>query len=494
MTIPASDIVTVQPGVLAAGGSSLALNGVMASKNPYIPTGSVPSFASAPAVSAYFGPGSTEYALAQDYFQGYDGSTIKPGALFFAPYVDTARGAWLRSGSLAGMTLAQLQALGSGVLTVTVDGVAFTSGTIALGSATSFSNAASLISAAFTGTGHPTASWDAVNSTFSILSPTTGNTSTMTFATGSLAAGLLFTSATGATLSQGAAVDTPASAMDRVKGITQNWVSFMTIWEPNLTDKEAFATWTTQQNQRYAYVAWDTDAQAIVQGSTSCFGAIAKAQAYDGVVPVYNSAALAALMLGTIASIDFSRINGRITAAFKSQAGFAATVTDQQTATNLLANGYSFYGAYGTANQQFQFIYNGQMSGRWLWMDTFVNQVWMNSQFQLALMALLTNVPSIPYNEDGYNLVRAALLDPINAALSFGAIRTGITLSAAQAAEVRQQSGVDIVNTLQTRGWYVQVLDPGAQVRGNRGTPIINFWYTDGGAVQKINMASIDII
>lgn len=494
MTIPASNIANVLPNVLAAGGSSLALNGVMMSKNTYLPSSSAPSFGSAAAVSAYFGPASTEYALAQTYFQGYDGSTIKPGALIFAPYIDTNRGAWVRSGSLAGMTLTQLQALGSGTLIVTVDGTLFTSGTIALGSATSFSNAASLITAAFTGTGHPTCSWDAVNSTFSILSPTTGASSTMTYATGTLAAGLLLTQGTGATLSQGAVADTPGSAMDRLKGLTQNWVDFMTIWEPALTDKEAFGTWTSQQNQRYAYVAWDTDAQAIVNGSTTCFGAVAKAQAYDGVVPVYNTAQLAAMMLGTVASIDFSRENGRITAAFKSQAGFTATVTDDQTSQNLLNNGYSFYGSYGTANQNFQFIYNGQMSGRWLWLDTFVNQVWLNSQFQLALMTLLTNVTSIPYNEDGYGLIRSALLDPINAAVAFGAIRTGVTLTAQQIAEANLAAGADIGNVLQTRGWYVQVLDPSAQVRAARGTPVINFWYTDGGAVQKIVMASIDII
>ena len=32
------------------------------------------------------------------------------------------------------------------------------------------------------------------------------------------------------------------------------------------------------------------------------------------------------------------------------------------------------------------------------------------------------------------------------------------------------------------------------QVRGLRGTPVINFWYTDGGAVQKISLASINIM
>ena len=90
---------------------------------------------------------------------------------------------------------------------------------------------------------------------------------------------------------------------------------------------------------------------------------------------VYNTLNLAVFVLGTVASIDFTQTNGRITGAFKSQSGFAPTVTDQQIATNLLANGYSFYGRYATANDAFNFLYNSQMSGKWKWLDTFVNQV-----------------------------------------------------------------------------------------------------------------------
>jgi len=492
MTIPASDIVVVNPGVVGSGGNPLALNGVILSKSAYLPTNAVQTFASADAVSAFFGPASTEYALAQVYFLGFDNSTIKPGTLIFAPFVDTARAAWLQSGSLAGMTLAQLQAL-SGSLTVTFNGTAKTAASINLSAATSFSNAATLIQAGFT-TPNFSVAWDAVKSVFIFTSSTTGAASTIVEATGTLAAGIKVTSATGAILSQGDDVDTPATCMDMVKSKTQNWVDFMTIWEPVTADKTAFAVWTNAQNQRYSYIVWDTDAQAIVNGSTTNFGYLAKTAAYDGVVPLYNTKELAAFVLGSVASIDFSRTNGRITAAFKSQPGFTATVTDQQIAANLLANGYSFYGAYATANDNFNFLYNGQMTGKWKWLDTFVDQVYLNSQFQLALMTLLTQVKSIPYNESGYGLIRAAMIDPITAALNFGAIRAGISMSASQKAQVNQAAGLDVSTTIEQQGYYLQILDPGAQVRGNRGTPVINFWYTDGGAVQKITVASIDIM
>jgi len=506
MTIPASDIVVVNPGVIGAGGSPLALNGLIVTKNSLTPVGAPLSFSTPAAVSSWYGPASDEYALSQIYFLGFDDSTIKPGALLFAPYADADRAAWIRSGSLAGMTLAQLQAL-SGTLILTVDGTLETSGTINLSGATSFTNAATLIAAGFTGA-PLTCAWDAVSSTFTLTSSSTGALSSITFATGTLSASLNLTSATGAILSQGAVADTPATAMDSVVEHTQNWVSFATMWEPDITNKELFAVWTNAQNQRYVYVVWDTDGQAVVQGSTTSFGYIAKSLAYDTVMPISGDASVATELgytladlvrrtavftLGMIASIDFSQTNGRITAAFKHQSGFVPSVQSKQVADNLRANGYSFYGSWATANDQFNGLSDGQVSGKWSWLDPFVNQVYLNSQFQLALINLLFAVKSIPYNESGYSLIRAAMIDPVLSALNFGSIRVGVSLSQSQSAQLNQQAGRDVTDIVEQQGYYLQILDPGAQVRGLRGTPVINFWYTDGGAVQHISVASIDI-
>jgi hypothetical protein len=54
-TIPASEIVTVTPNVLAAGGSSLDLNGLILTTSSRVPIGTVASFATPAAVGAYFG-------------------------------------------------------------------------------------------------------------------------------------------------------------------------------------------------------------------------------------------------------------------------------------------------------------------------------------------------------------------------------------------------------------------------------------------------------
>ena len=118
-----------------------------------------------------------------------------------------------------------------------------------------------------------------------------------------------------------------------------------------------------------------------------------------------------------------------------------AGVTNETIANNLTANGYNYVGSYATANDGFVFFYPGQISGDFDWIDSWVCQVWMNNALQLALMELLTSVGQVPYNADGYGLIEAAMFDPVQKALNFGAIRAGVTLSNAQAAEINNAAG-----------------------------------------------------
>lgn len=668
MSIPASQIVAVNPGVIGAGGNSLALNGLFLTRNPLMPALQVLSFANAQAVSSFFGLASDEAALAPTYFAGYDNSTVKPSAMLFAPFNLTARAAFLQSGNLSALTEAEWQAV-AGSMSIVVDGytraalglnfstassqslvataiqnglnnfltetaaaatcsiaakiltvastvtgafvpgqtlagASVTAGSVIVSQLTStetdshlggmgtyqlsaastvttpeamtssadigsaadgsISTTTLTIASAVTGyfapgqlvtcagitsnsvilsqwtstesdghlggmgtyqlsqsstvagpvatysTGVPvTVAWDSVQTAFVITSGLTGVLSSMGYATGAVAEDLSLSAATAAYVSAGDAVDTPATAMDKAAAVTQDWATFVTLWEPDLADKINFTAWSNGQLYNpFCYVAWDTDSQALMQNATEPFGCVAKAAAYNGVICIsgdpnvaYKADVPLSTMLlnvatfvsGAVASINFAQTNGRITAAFKSQSGLPACVKNGQIAENLLANGYNFYGAYATAAQQFVFFYNGQMPGQFDWLDAFVDQVFLNSQFQLALMTLLTQVGAVSYDEAGYGLVRSALLDPINAALDFGMIQTGVVLSAAQIAEVNTAAGQAVASLIQTQGYYLQVLDPGATARGLRKTPIINFWYTDGGAIQKITMASVDI-
>jgi hypothetical protein len=497
MSIPASAIAQVLANVISGGGTALDIQGLFLTNGARVPIGQVLPFANAAAVSAYFGPSSTEYAFALTYFGGFDTSTKKPGGLLFAQYPQAAVAGYVRGGS--GLTLAQVQAITSGTLTVTADGGASkTTSALNLSTATSFSNAAAMIQAAFTSPGF-TVSWDSVAQAFLITSATTGSTSSIAITTGAVATALLLTAATGAVTSPGAAAATPAAFMNTLINTTTNWVGFTTTWNVSDSDGLAFAGWNNAQNKRYLYTPWDTEAAAAAANDTASLGYQIKQAGYGGVALQWQGAVdpvnsnLSALLLGFMASIDFDAVNGRATMAFKTQAGFPATVADATSASNLIANGYNFYGAYATANDQFTFFYPGQVTGPFGWIDSYVNEIWMSNAFQLAIVQGFTTILSAPYNADGYALMKAILSDPIQSALSFGAIRAGVQLSAAQTAEVNATAGANVADTISTRGWYLQIQPASSGTRAARTTPPAYFWWTDGESIQQMTLNSLSI-
>ena len=489
-TIPISQVVKINPGVLAAAGSAIDLNGLILTQSTYAPIGAVVPFATKEDVSAYFGPSSVEYQMAAVYFAGYTGCTKTPGLLSFAQYPQSAVAGYLRGAKLA-LTLTQLQAL-SGVLTVTVDGTAKTSSSITLSGATSFANAATLIAAGFTGLG-ATVSYDAIRGAFVFTSSTTGASSSVSFASNTLSAGLALTSATGAVISAGAVAAAPGSFMDALVLVTQNWALFTTTWEPILADKTAFSVWVNAQAQRFGYAGWDSDVNAKTSGSTNTWGAYLVTNASSGSVPIFGDYTHAAFVLGYAASLDFSRLNGRATAAFKGQSGLAAAVSNASDASTLVTNGYNFYGVYANAKDTFLFLRPGTVSGSWKWLDTYLNQIWLNANLQLAMVTLLMGVGSIPYNSQGYSLVASACKDPIDAAINFGAIRRGVALSAAQVAQIQNAVGQDVSQTIFDKGYYLQIVPATASIRAQRASPSISLFYCDGGSIQQLTLASISI-
>lgn len=350
--------------------------------------------------------------------------------------------------------------------------------------------------------------YDAISGGLQITSGVAGAASSAAYATGSLAAPLMLTQGAGAVVSLGSEAMTPGAFMESITDLTQNWVSFATLFDPDggsgaTTQRMLFATWTNSKNNRYAYVCWDRDASpATVLPATTSFGYLLQQSGLSGTIPIYEPSDLGAVpfVCGAIASIDFQARNGRTTLFGRSQSGLVAGVSNARVASNLAGdpqvagsygNGYNFYGAYATANQGFVFFNRGTVSGKFQWIDSYINQIRLNNQLQLAMMSLLTSVSSIPYNVEGYAMVEASWLDPIQEAINFGSIRAGIPLSNLQKAQLKSQAGLDIADTLYQRGWYAQILDAAPQVRQGRASPPCRLWYCDGQSIQALSLASI---
>lgn len=406
-------------------------------------------------------------------------------------------------------TAMTVTAVGSGTISVgqTVMGATVTAGTTILAqvSGTSggdgvytVSHSQSVMSESMTTQPTPVAvTYDSTSGAFIVTSGITGTASLAGFATGTLAPEIELTAATGAVVSNGAIAAVPSTFMTAVTNVTQNWATFMTIFDPdngsgNVT-KLLFSAWADSTDDRYGYVAWDPDTVPASNGAdASCLPALIAAAGYSGTFSIWTAAPdKASFVLAIGASIDFEKTNGRTDYDYRSQDGLLADVTDVVTYDNLIANGYNVYAAVATANQGFVFLTPGSVSGPFEWMDSYVNQIWLNNNFQLSGMELLVNAKSIPYNAAGYAQIEAAFADPINAGLNFGAFRAGVPLSASQIQDVNSAAGVVIAPTLATRGWYLQIVPASATIRQQRKSPTITFWYVDGGSVQQIDLTSI---
>ena len=495
-TIPISQIAQVIPSVIGAGGAASRLVGVLLTQDASIPPGQPQTFFTAATADSWFGPGTPEQVAADNYFPGVVNGGQLPYSLTYARYALTATPAGSYGASLGALTLAQLQAL-TGTLIVTVNGTPFTSASINLSTATSFANAATIMTAAFTS---PTfaITYDVARNRFLLLSTLTGNSATSTDVSGTLASGVGLSQSSGAFIqTAGVAADTPASAMNRLVTQTTNWGSFSTAWAAVIADRLAFAQWNSGQNFQYWYLGWDAEAASLVLNNAASFGAQVLAAPYQGTTPVYGTVATAAAFMGYAASINYNITNGRTTLAFRQfNAGTPATVSDLTSANALLSNGYTYIGAYANAANTYTIAYNGKTSGSFLWSDTYLDQIYLNRELQRANFETLLAYPSIPYNSDGYAELYQGALPVIDAAVTSGIIRAGVTLTQSQKQQINTAAGRPISDVVQSRGWYYLIGDPAnvGQARQQRTSPAATLFWTDGGSVQQLNVNSVAII
>lgn len=346
--------------------------------------------------------------------------------------------------------------------------------------------------------GKLTVSYDSVAGAFLFNGGTPGVVGTIGYASGSLSTSLKLTLAEAALISQGAAVATPVAFMQSVVNRTQNWVTLVTIFDPDAygnSNKQAFASWANSTNVGYIYAAWDTDLTPFAStAATTSLAYILKQSNSNGTCVIQSPDCLfAAFVAGSLASVNYSEHQGLTTMCFRSQTGLTPYVTDDTSYTNMIANGANSYLAVATRNQGFNFFGNGSITGDYLWVDAYANAIWLNNQIQLALMTLLTESKSIPNNETGRTLIRAACNDPLNQAVNFGMVGPGDALSTQQAALINNAAGKVIDKTLENVGYYLQILPSTAQGRALRSSPPITLWYRYNQSIQKLDVASVQV-
>lgn len=493
MAIPISKDVKINPGVLAAAGNAVDLNGLLLTTSTYVPQGAVLSFSSAADVGAYFGGESDEYTMATMYFQGYNNATKTPGKLLFSRFNRAPVAAWLRSGAFKGMTVEVLKAI-SGTLTLTINGKSRRI-EVNFSAVTSFADAAAVLQTALT-PAVAAVTYDTLHHAFIItVGGTQPEITSITFGQGSVAEPLKLTRSTGAEVSQGASKTVVPDMFTAITGRSSQWASFSTVFECEDAEHLALSAWVSGQNKRYFYVAWTTRATAKVADSEEHIAhAIITLNNYGSVVPVFcTDVKKPAAVMSYAAALDFVRLAGRVPFKFREYNGLAADVTHETEYDALIANGYNFYGQYAANNIVEDYWADGIITGDFKWLDSFCGQIWLNANLQGAVLALFKSNKTVPYNNAGRALVATAMSDVIEQFKAWGGIRAGVTLSAAQKLEISNAVGEDVSATLFATGYYLYIGDMLPALRAGRTSPSCSLWYSDGGSIQKLTLASTEV-
>lgn len=494
MAIAASRIAQVIPRVSNPGTATLEMNGLMLTQSVKIEAQKVvEAFTSAADVALFFGSDSPEYTAASAYFTGFDGSSLKPTVMFFGRHVATDVDAYTKGAAIT-VDWPTFLAEGNGSLTLTVDSVEYTVTDLDISGATSFSDMATLVQGAFRSLPDATALEDLVvtftsaGNAFTFTAPV----NTLVVTGGNLEGRMGFLNP--AKISDGVKARTITETMNLIAAGTPGWVGFSTVWKASIAEALELAAWSGAQQVTTLYVNWDDDPEMLEVPGTSVIEALENATAEATTSCYASNPQLAAFVLGVIGSINFDGIEGSATLAFRRGPGMVVTVADTESAKILDDKKCNYYGNFATRNTQFKHFYSGRMYGEYGWIDPYVNAIWLNTSFANSIISGFQRNNRVPYNDEGYTIVRGWLMGPVNTALRNGVIDTGITLSEAQRAEIIRDAKQDITGDLETLGYFIQIVDPGAEARGNRQSPIVNFWYTYAGSVHKLSMASIAIL
>ena len=330
---------------------------------------------------------------------------------------------------------------------------------------------------------------------FTLTAGAAGSTVAIANLSGTIPDALGLTS--GAVVSAGADAQDYASCLDEACETTQNFVTYSTIAEADRADALALAGWSNTQyaaGNQFLYVYWSADETLKTDKADETAAIAIRDAEYTGTAGVYGDVRYPAFLMGVAASIDWDRIDGAITTAFKAQSGLTANVQVRDDAANLIANGMNFMGNYASRNDNFILFQNGQMFGQWSWIDTYLNATWLNNALQVQILAGMEMAGRVPYNQAGYARIRAWCADVIDRALNNGVIDRGVNISETQKNELINEAGEDISTDLYNNGYVLQILDADATIRQNRTSPSMNFWYTYAGSVHKINLPSTAVV
>jgi hypothetical protein len=313
-----------------------------------------------------------------------------------------------------------------GSMKITIDGASAVEITgLDFSAETNLNGVASKIQAKLTGVD---VLWNATHSQFSITSQSTGDTSTVSYASAAssgtdVSAQLKLTAALASTAGPGILSETPLQAVVRVDGL--GWYACMFAASVMPTDVDALAVGAyleaTTEKHLFGVTTGDT-ATLDPEDDTDIATSFMLGDYYRTMVQYCSSNPYAiASIFGRAFSTDFEGTNTMLTLKFKTEPlviGELLTATEADTLVDKRCNVYVRYNNDTTIYQE------GVMSGP-AYFDEMHGLDWLANRIQTDIWNLLYQTPKVPQTANGMNMLEARVTNALDQAVTNGLVAPG---------------------------------------------------------------------
>lgn len=425
-------------------------------------------------VASDFGTSAPEYLAASLYF----GQVPQPTLLFIGRWAESATNGLLKGAILtaAEQAMSNWTSITTGTLTVSVDGTPQNLTTLNFSAQTNLNGVASVIDTALTGA---SVTWDGQR--FRIISSTTGATSTVGFATGTIAAQMKL-DASHALAIGGISAETPeAAAAIFADRFGQRWYALM-VADTSLTPANHLAVAAfIEGTGQHIYAVTDTNTLALDSADTTTIGYLASQNNYLRTYCQYSENPYAvASAIGREMVVNFNGNNTTITLMYKQEPGVTPQDLTGTQATTLKNKRINVFAAY---NNDTNIIQYGTMSGP-AYLDEIHGLDALGLDVQADLWnALYTAKNKIPQTDAGVHELVAVAENTCRKYVRNGFIAPG-TWNSNTIGELQAGDYMD-------RGYYVFVEPISNQAQSTREariSPPINIALKLAGAIHEVDV------
>lgn len=382
------------------------------------------SYSGIEGVATDFGINAAEYKGAALYF----GQSPRPRSLCIGRWVRVDSAALIKGAALTSteQLIATWQLITTGSFRITIDGVVKTLSALDFSGAANLNAVATLITTALSSSGVCT--WD--GSSFIITSATTGETSTMSYATATgagtdISALLKMTLATGLAPVQGYDAESPAEATAVLADMSSDWygLAFCASVMPTIEQAIEVAALVQAFTTSRIYGVTETDTRVLdatyVDDIASEMMALGYTRTFTQYSPNVNAVCS---FMGRAFSVNFNANRSTITMMYKQEPGINAELLTETQAKTLQEKRCNVFVRYDNDTSIIQY---GVMSGP-AWFDEIHGLDWLQNAIQNSVYTLLYgSLTKIPQTNAGSNQIVNEINSVCDEAVNNGLVAPG---------------------------------------------------------------------